>query len=118
MMRAPREILCTSMDAAFIRTKTTQSTRGMEQATTMPARFPRLKKETPRTMATARSRVSTNSPMESRTTAGWLKTWISSMPAGSSARSRSAAASSRLPSWSTLPPSRMEISTPSTGSPL
>jgi hypothetical protein len=53
MMRAPSEMRCRLVPARLIARKTIESTRGMARATTRPARMPRLRKLTARTIAIA-----------------------------------------------------------------
>ena len=70
MMRAPREMRCRLMPIASIATKTMTRTSGIDRATTIPARRPRLTKLTASTIATASTSALVNSPMASRTTSG------------------------------------------------
>ncbi len=53
MINAPREIRCMVMPLYSMNTKTMASTSGIEQATTNPARKPRLTKLTINTITTA-----------------------------------------------------------------
>ena len=62
MMSAPSETRWKLMCARSIATKTTARTSGMEQATTAPARNPRLSRLTAITMAIASHNVFMNSP--------------------------------------------------------
>src|SRR5271167_2149932 len=58
------------------------STSGIEQATTTPARRPRLKKLTASTIAIASHNALVKPPTASSTTTGWSATRCASMPIG------------------------------------
>ena len=70
MMSAPSDTRCRSIPAISIATKTAASTSGMEQATTAPARRPRLRKLTPNTIAIASHSASMKSSTALSTTRG------------------------------------------------
>ena len=97
--------------------KVTASTSGIDSATTMPVRSPRLMKLTASTMTTASPSVSMNSLIERDTTVGWSATECTSMPAGRSAFNRAMRASSALPSAMMSPPLRNDTASPNAGSP-
>ena len=53
MIRAPSDIRCRSIPNSAINRKVIASTSGIDSATTVPVRSPRLRKETASTMTTA-----------------------------------------------------------------
>ena len=70
MIKAPNETLCKSMPAISMMQNTPVSTRGIQKATTIPVRKPKLRKLTIRTIIIASLKVPTKSLIESLTTAG------------------------------------------------
>ena len=71
------------MSVYSMNTKTIASTSGIEQATTSPARRPRLTKLTMRTITTA-SNSACVKPPTAFTTRAWFDTWCTPTPTGSS----------------------------------
>ncbi len=90
------------------------STSGIEIATTMPVRKPKLMRLTISTIAIASATASTKSSTECATACGMLETSTSSRPAGSERRSSAALRSSALPSVMTSPDGAMVTPMPST----
>ena len=72
--RAPSEVLCRLIWNTFMVRKVAASTSGIDSATTMPVRQPRLMKETASTMPMASSNESTNTLMKYSTCFGWSAT--------------------------------------------
>ena len=70
MISAPSETRCRSMPKISMHTKVIASTSGIDNATTVPVRKPRLRKDTTRTMTTASLSEATNRLIDSRTTSG------------------------------------------------
>ncbi|KAF1068141.1 MAG: hypothetical protein GAK45_01454 [Pseudomonas citronellolis] len=84
MISAPREIRCMVMSLYSMNTKTIASTSGIEQATTSPARTPRLTKLTARTMTMASNSALVKPPTAFSTTSAWFDTVCTPTPTGSS----------------------------------
>ncbi len=99
-------------------TKTMASTSGIEQATTSPARTPRLMKLTTSTMITASNRALVKPPTASSTTSAWSETLCTPTPTGRSAVSWSMRACKALPKSWMLPPFFMAMARPMAGLPL
>ncbi|MCY1250778.1 hypothetical protein D3C80_996730 [compost metagenome] len=68
MINAPREIRCMVMPLYSMKMNTMASTSGIEQATTRPARIPKLTKLTTSTMITASNKALVKPPTASSTT--------------------------------------------------
>ena len=117
MMSAPREMRWSATPKISMKRKVTASTSGIDSATTMPARTPRLTKLTPSTMTSASSSVFMNSLTERSTTRGWSATWWTSMPTGRRSFTVAMARSRSSPRASTLPPLPIETASPIAGSP-
>ena len=109
MISAPSDTRWRSMPHASIVTNTIASTSGIDNATTAPARSPRLTKLTASTMAIASHNDSMKSPIAPLTVVAWLATRIGSTPIGRSAVIRRIESSICLPSATMSPPSRMAI---------
>ena len=115
MIRAPSETRCKSIPETSIVMNTIPSTRGIENATTAPARKPRLRRLTASTIAIASHRASMNSLMECFTTELWSATSVGSIPTGSSAVIVAMAFLIFWPRIRISPPSRIETATPIAG---
>ena len=98
--------------------KTMANTSGIEQATTNPARTPRLMKLTTRTITTASNNALVKPPTASSTTSAWSETLCTPTPTGRSAVSWSMRACRALPKSWILPPFFMAIARPMAGWPL
>ncbi len=118
MISAPSEIRCKSMPKACMIGNTMASVSGIDSATTMPARTPRLTKLTAMMMTIACQSDSVKSPIASCTTCGWSATRIGSMPTGRSAVTSWIFAATLRPSARMSPPSRMAMARPIAGWPL
>ena len=118
MISAPRDTRCRSISLTCIVTNTAASTSGIEQATTAPARRPRLRKLTPSTMAMASHSAAMKSLTATRTTCGCAATRCGSRPTGNEAVMVRITALTLRPSESTSPPLRIAIPSPMAGTPL
>ena len=90
-------------------TNTAARTSGIERATTAPARMPRAKRLTPRTIAIASHRAFMNSFTASSTVTGWSAISVGSMPTGRFALISCMACSTLRPRARTSPPVRMAM---------
>lgn len=118
MISAPRETRCMVMSVYSMNTKTIASTSGIEQATTSPARRPRLTKLTMRTITTASNSAWVKPPTAFFTTWAWFDTWCTPTPTGSSPVISCMRALSASPNSRILPPSFIATARPMAGSPL
>ena len=118
IISAPSETRCRSIPANSMPTNTAASTKGMEHATTAPARTPRLMKLTASTMPIASHSASMKSSTAALTTLGWSAARCGSTPMGRSALISDIACLMFWPSASTSPPARIEIPIPIAGWPL
>ncbi|MNQ68305.1 hypothetical protein D3C85_828550 [compost metagenome] len=118
MISAPREIRCMVMPLYSMNTNTIASTNGIEQATTSPARTPRLTKLTNSTITTASNNALVKPPTASSTTTAWSETLSMPTPTGRSAVNSSIRVCRALPNAWTLPPFCMAIARPMAGLPL
>ncbi|MNT33192.1 hypothetical protein D3C72_1691050 [compost metagenome] len=117
MISEPSEMRCRSMPSRYMARKVIASTSGMDSATTMPLRTPRLRKHTASTITTASISTFMNSPTAFFTTCGWSDTeWIC-MPTGSLFCTSCISSCRLLPSFSTSPPCFMLMARPSAGLP-
>ncbi|MNO32923.1 hypothetical protein D3C76_229280 [compost metagenome] len=99
-------------------TKTIASTSGIEQATTSPARTPRLMKLTTSTITTASNKALVKPPTASSTTTAWSDTICTPTPMGRLAVRLSIFACRALPKAWMLPPAFMAMPRPMAGWPL
>ncbi|MNE63144.1 hypothetical protein D3C80_1584750 [compost metagenome] len=93
-------------------TNTIASTSGIEQATTSPARTPRLTKLTARTITTASNRALVKPPTASSTTTDWSDTVCTPTPTGNWVTMRSIFSLSASPNTWMLPPAFMPMARP------
>ena len=114
----PSEMRCSSILKKYMARKVIASTSGIDSATTMPVRQPRLTKLTPSTITTASSSDCINSLTELFTTRGWSDTGSILTPTGSSVLTWAISAFSVSPSLITSPPFFMLMARPSAGLPL
>jgi len=112
MISAPSEIRCMVMPLYSIKTNTIASTSGIEQATTRPARMPRLTKLTASTITTASNSALVKPPTACLTTTAWSDTVWTPTPTGRSSTTRSMRFFSAAPNTCMLPPAFMPMARP------
>ena len=118
MISAPSEIRCRSMPNSCMIGNTIARVSGIDSATTMPARTPRLTKLIAMMITIACQSDSVKSPIASSTTRGWSATRIGSTPIGRFAVISWIFAATLRPSARMSPPSRMAMPRPIAGWPL
>jgi hypothetical protein len=109
---APSEMRCRSMPKMLMARKVIASTSGIDSATTVPVRQPRLRKDTASTITIASPRVLTKRLSEVLTICGWSNTVCTSMPTGRSCFRRSMVVDRLSPSAITLPPLAITMPSP------
>ncbi len=118
MISAPNDTRCRSMCTTSMIANTIASVSGIDAATTVPGRTPRLTKLHARMMMMACQSDAMKSLMATSTVSDWLATRKGSMPAGRFAVASAISAFRLWPSARMSPESRMAMARPMAGLPL